>query len=353
MLRTAKVQKSLTDSGLDALIVSSSHNLRYVSNFTGTAGLSVITPDQAYFITDFRYTEQAKEQASHMQVIVHEGDLYGEVEKIIQESDLKRIGFEKNHVTYGQFETLKEKLSAELVPVANIIEQLRLVKDNQEIETIQKAIEITEKAYQHILDYVEEGMTEIQVANELDFYMRKLGASGVSFDTIVASGHRSAMPHGVASDKKIQQGDMITIDFGCYYQGYTSDMTRTFALGDPGDELKKVYSIVQEAHRLVNEKAKAGMTGQELDKLARDYISERGYGDQFGHSLGHGIGLEVHEGPGVNYRNQDPLPEGAVITNEPGIYIAGLGGVRIEDDLVLKSDGNQNLMTLATDLIIL
>lgn len=353
MSRVSKVQDTLKEQNLGALIVSSAYNLRYISNFTGSAGLSVVTQEKAYFITDFRYTEQAGEQASHMTIIEHKGDLYGEVEKIIKDNNLESICFEKEHVTYSTFETLKEKLSAELVPVDGIVENLRLIKDEEEIQTIQKAIQITEQAYEHILEYVEEGMTEIEVANELDFFMRSKGASGVSFDTIVASGHRSAMPHGVASEKKIEQGDMITIDFGCYYNGYVSDMTRTFALGDPGEELKKIYQIVLEANLKASEAAKAGMTGKELDKVARDYITEAGYGDQFGHSLGHGIGLEVHEGPGVSHRSEVELKENMIVTNEPGIYVPGLGGVRIEDDLVIKESGNQNLMTLSKELVIL
>lgn len=353
MSRVAKVQAALKEQNLDALLVSSAYNLRYISNFTGSAGLSVVTQDEAYFITDFRYTEQAGNQASHMTIVEHKGDLYGEVEKIIKDNQLNTIGFEKNHITYSTFETLGDKLSAELVPVEDIIENLRLIKDEEEIQIIQKAIEITEQAYEHILDYVKEGMTEIEVANELDFFMRNKGASGVSFDTIVASGHRSAMPHGVASEKKIEKGDMITIDFGCIYNGYVSDMTRTFALGDPGEELKNIYQIVLEANLKVTEAAKAGMTGAELDKIARDHITESGYGDQFGHSLGHGIGLEIHEGPGVSHRSETTLKENMIITNEPGIYVPGLGGVRIEDDLVIKEDGNQNLMTLSKDLVIL
>lgn len=353
MSRTAKVQSILKEQDLDAMIVSSQYNLRYVSNFTGSAGLSIITQDKAFFITDFRYTEQATNQAAHMTIIEHKGNIQGEIEKLIQDNNIQSIGFEKNHVTYSEYETMKDRLSAKLIPVENIIEDLRTIKDEQEIATIQKAVEITEKAFEHILDYIEEGMTEIQVANELDFYMRKLGATSVSFDTIVASGYRSAMPHGVASEKKIEQGDMITIDFGCYYNGYVSDMTRTFALGDPGEELKQIYQIVLDANLMATEAAEAGVTGAELDKIARDYISDHGYGEQFGHSLGHGIGLEVHEGPGINYRNKKPLEVNTIITNEPGIYVAGLGGVRIEDDLVIKEDGNQNLMTLSKELIIL
>lgn len=353
MSRVVQVQDKLKERGLDALLVTSPYNLRYVSNFTGSAGMSLITQDAAYFITDFRYTEQAEDQASHMTVIIHKGDIYGEVEKVLSESQALTLAFEKDHVTFAEYEKMKEALSVELKPETQLIEQLRMVKDESEIQLIQEAVRITEAAYVHILDYIEEGMTEIEVANELDFFMRSKGASGVSFDTIVASGKRSAMPHGVASEKKIEQGDMITIDFGCYYKGYTSDMTRTFALGDPGEELKKIYQIVLQANLKATQAAKAGITGAELDKVARDHIEQAGYGDQFGHTLGHGIGLEVHEGPSLSYRNSEPLQAGMVVTNEPGIYLPGLGGVRIEDDLVITADGNHNLMSVGKELIIL
>src|SRR5699024_9849418 len=194
-------------------------------------------------------------------------------------------------------------------PTDNIVEKLREIKTEKEIGIIQEAVNIAEKAYSHILTLIEVGMTEIEVATELDFYMRKLGATGISFDTIVASGHRSAMPHGVASDKKIEEGDMITIDFGCYYKGYASDMTRTFAIGEPAEELKKIYNIVYQANKLVTDAAKAGMTGSELDAVARNYIKENGYGDAFGHSTGHGLGLEVHEGPSISSQNNKKLVE--------------------------------------------
>jgi len=240
-----------------------------------------------------------------------------------------------------------------LKPITGLIEKIREVKTEEEIEIIQEAVNIVEKAYDYILGYVKPGITEIEVANELDFYMRNLGATGVSFDTIVASGVRSAMPHGVASDKVIEEGDMVTIDFGCYYKGYTSDMTRTFAVGDPGEELKKIYEIVFEANKKVTEAAKPGMTGAELDAIARDYITEHGYGDAFGHTTGHGIGLEVHEGPAISFRNEEELVVNNVITNEPGIYIPGLGGVRIEDDLVITETGNLNLMTSSKELVII
>lgn len=351
MSRVSAVQKELTSQGLEALLVTSSYNLRYVSGFTGTAGVSLITNEKAYFITDFRYTEQAAEQAVGFEIIKHGGNPYEDVDKILQEKGISEVGFEKDFVTFSTYEMLKDKLSAQLKPVSGLVESLREIKEEAEVETIQEAIKITEYAFEEILNFIKPGVTEIEVANKLDFLMREKGATSVSFDTIVASGKRSAMPHGVASEKKIEQGDMITFDFGCYYKGYVSDMTRTISLGDPGEELKKIHQIVLDANLRVTEAAKPGITGKELDAVARDYITEKGYGEQFGHSTGHGIGLEVHEGPGIHFRNEKALVEGNVITNEPGIYIPGLGGVRIEDDLLITKDGNRNLMTVSKELI--
>lgn len=351
MSRVKAIQEAVQKEGLDALLITSSYNLRYASGFTGSAGLSVVTKDKAYFITDFRYTEQAAEQAVGFEVIKHAGNPYDDVEKIIQDEKLANIGFEKDFVTFASYEMIEKKLTAELKPVSGLVEALREIKEDAEVEIIQEAIKITEYAYEEILKFIKPGVTEIEVANKLDFLMREKGATSVSFDTIVASGKRSAMPHGVASEKEIEQGDMITIDFGCYYKGYVSDMTRTFSLGDPGEELKKIHQIVLNANLKVTEAAKPGITAKELDAIARDYITEQGYGEAFGHSTGHGIGLEVHEGPGIHFRNEKPLVEGNVITNEPGIYIPGLGGVRIEDDLLITKDGHRNLMSVTKELI--
>lgn len=353
MQKIVQLKEKMKQENIDALLISNLYNIRYLASFTGTTGLILVTLDKAYFITDFRYTEQAAEEAVGFEIKENKGPIFEEVAKIISDNNLKTLGFEENDVTYSSYRNLKELLSCELQPVSNFVEDLREIKTDDEIEIIQKAIQIAEQAYEYILGFIKPGMTEIEVANELDFYMRKHGASGVSFDTIVASGVRSAMPHGVASDKVIEQGDMITIDFGCYYNGYVSDMTRTFAMGEPAEELKKIHAIVLEANKKVTEQARAGMTGAEVDAIARDYITAQGYGDYFGHSTGHGIGLEVHEGPGVNSKNDKQLVENNVITNEPGIYIPGLGGVRIEDDLVIKKDGNINLNSTSKELIIL
>ncbi len=352
-MRVEKVQELLKEQELDALLVSNPYNLRYIAGFTGTAGVAVVTKDKAFFVTDFRYTEQAKDQAKEFEVIQHGGMIYAEVEKLVQQEQINVLGFEEEVVTYATYTVLEETLSCELEPVTGLIEQLREVKEDSEIKFIEKAIEITESAYQQMLKTIKPGMTEIEVATGLDFHMRQLGASGLSFETIVASGVRSAMPHGVASDKVIEQGDMITVDFGCYYKGYVSDMTRTFALGDPGEKLKEVYAIVKEAHARVEQAARPGISGVELDAVARDYITSKGYGEAFGHSTGHSIGLEVHEGPNVSSKSEQRFVPGNVITNEPGIYLPGIGGVRLEDDLLITPDGNRNLMTLSKDLIIL
>lgn len=351
--RIDKIQNRLEDFDIDAILITSKYNLRYASQFTGTSGLALITANQAYFITDFRYTEQANEQAIGYTVIESSQGLYQEVANRAKELGIERLGFEMDYTSVATYKEFKKIFEAELVPVSGLVEQLREYKEKEEVQTIKRAIKITESALEHITEFIKPGISEIQVANELDFHMRSLGATEVSFETIVASGKRSAMPHGVASEKLIEQGDLITIDFGCYYKGYVSDMTRTFALGDPGDQLREIYEIVRQANQKVHENLRIGMTGKEIDAIARDFITEKGYGKYFGHSTGHGIGLEIHEDPGINSRNNQPIKAGHVITNEPGIYLPGIGGVRIEDDIYMSEEGPENLMTFPTELIIL
>lgn len=338
---------------IDGYLVTSSANLRYLTNFTGTAGMAFITLDQAFFITDFRYTEQASEQVQGMTILQHQGDIVGEIIKLMDKESVNVLGFEDAFMTYAEYSIFEEVIDAELAPASGLIEKLREQKDEGEIAIIQKACAIADEGFEHVLKMIRPGMTEIEVANQLDFFMRSLGATGTSFDTIVASGARSALPHGVASEKMIEQGDLITLDFGCVYQGYVSDITRTFAIGDPGQQLKDIYQIVLAAQQKVLEVAQAGVTGTQLDAVARDLITEAGYGEAFGHSTGHGIGLEIHEGPNVSRSNEVRLMTGNVITDEPGIYLAGLGGVRIEDDLVILAEGNRVLTHSPKELIIL
>ncbi|EOB3455648.1 M24 family metallopeptidase [Enterococcus hirae] len=353
MLRVEKLRKKMQEENLDSFLITSPYNLRYLTNFTGTTGLAVITLEKAFFITDFRYTEQAAAQAQGFEIIKNVGPIFEEVADLVQKEGLRELGFEETTVSFLEYSVLEEIIDAQLIPISGMIEELREIKDEEEIAIIEKACSIADLAYDHILKMIQPGMTEIEVANQLDFYMRSLGASGVSFETIVASGLRSAMPHGVASKKIIEQGDLITIDFGCYYEGYVSDMTRTFAIGDPGEQLKEIYQIVLEAQLAVLEVAKPGITGKQLDAVARDYITKHGYGEAFGHSTGHGIGLEIHEGPNVSVRAEKQFVPGNIITDEPGIYLPGIGGVRIEDDLLITSDGNRVLTHSPKELIIL
>lgn len=353
MLRVEKLRKKMRENNLDSFLITSPYNLRYLTNFTGTTGLAVITLEKAFFITDFRYTEQAATQAQGFEIIKNVGPIFDEVANLVRKEGLRMLAFEESTISFLEYSVLEEIIDAELIPVSEMIEELREVKDEEEIAIIEKACSIADMAYDHILKMIQPGMTEIEVANQVDFYMRSLGASGVSFSTIVASGLRSAMPHGVASNKVIEQGDMITLDFGCYYEGYVSDMTRTFAIGDPGEKLKEIYEIVLGAQLAVIEAAKPGVTGIQLDAVARDYITKHGYGEAFGHSTGHGIGLEIHEGPNVSARAKKQFIVGNIITDEPGIYLPGIGGVRIEDDLLITPEGNRVLTHSPKELIIL
>ncbi|MFS1018803.1 M24 family metallopeptidase [Enterococcus casseliflavus] len=354
MLRVEKLREAMRKDSIDGFLITSPYNLRYLTNFTGTTGLAVITLDKAFFVTDFRYTEQAAAQAQGFEIVKNSGPIFEEVATICQKEEINVLAFEESFVSFAEYSVLEDLIEeSSLAPVSGMIEALREVKDEEEIALIQQACHIADQGFEHILKMVRPGMTEIEVANQLDFFMRSLGATSVSFETIVASGLRSAMPHGVASEKVIEQGDLITLDFGCYYQGYVSDMTRTFAVGDPGDKLKEIYQIVLEAQEKVLAAAKPGMTGIKLDAIARDHIASFGYGDAFGHSTGHGIGLEIHEGPNVSFRADKAFVVGNVITDEPGIYLPGIGGVRIEDDLLITETGNKVLTHSPKELIIL
>ena len=351
--RVANLRKEMFEEDISSFLITSSYNLRYLTGFTGTTGVALITLEEAFFITDFRYTEQAETQCEGYKIVQNHGPIFDVVADLVEEKELINLAFEEATVSFKEYVQLEMILEVDLIPVSGMIEELREIKDDSEIEIIQKACEIADQAFSHILTYIKPGMTEIQVANELDFHMRSLGASSVSFETIVASGLRSAMPHGVASEKVIEQGDFITIDFGCYYQGYVSDMTRTISLGEPSEKLKEIYQIVKEAQQKVLDIAKPGMTGAELDAVARDFITSKGYGEAFGHSTGHGIGLEIHEGPNVSTMAEKVFVSGNVITNEPGIYLPGIGGVRIEDDMLVTDNGIKRLTHSEKELIIL
>lgn len=353
MGKLTKLRKKLEQADLEAILITSSINRRYLTGFTGTAGVALVSQSDALFITDFRYTEQASEQIKDFKIIEHKQTIEEEIHNQLKSLNIKKLGFEKNHVTYAQYTTFKQQFKVDIVPAGNLVENLRLIKSDDEIRIMEKAAKIADEAYEHIKTFIKPGVKEIDVANELEFFMRKQGATSSSFDIIVASGHRSALPHGVASDKKIATGELVTMDYGALYEGYCSDITRTVAVGDISDELKTIYETVLTAQELGVKHIKPGMTGKEADDLTRDHITKKGYGEYFGHSTGHGLGMEVHEGPALSFRSNVKLVPGMVVTVEPGIYIPNVGGCRIEDDIVITETGNRRLTKSDKHLIIL
>ena len=353
MMKLEKLRAALQENGVDALLITNENSRRYMTGFTGTAGVAIVSQQDAVFITDFRYTEQAASQVKDFRIVQHTKTLVEEVATQVEAMGIKSLGFEKEDVSYATYEVYKKAVSADLVPLAGLVEKIRLIKTDEEISIIKAACRIADEAYEHIVTYIKPGMTELDVSNELEFFMRKRGATSSSFDIIVASGTRSALPHGVATEKIIEDGDFVTLDFGALYKGYISDTTRTLAVGEPSDQLKEIYQVVLEAQLLALEKIKPGMTGKEADAIARDYIASKGYGDAFGHSLGHGIGLEVHEGPGLSFRSNVVLEPGMIITIEPGIYLPNIGGVRIEDDALVTETSLEKLTHSTKELLIL
>ncbi|PAD36890.1 M24 family metallopeptidase [Terribacillus saccharophilus] len=353
MEKIEKLRALMEKKKLDAFIVTSAQNRRYISGFTGSAGLLIITKSKQLFITDFRYIEQATEQAPDFEIIEHKQSIIQEAAAQLLKEGAQQAGFEHEDVTFALYQQFQNAVHADLIPASGLIEELRLIKSEAELAIMKTAAEIADAAYTHILTFVKPGMKEIEVSNELEFFMRKQGATQSSFDTIVASGYRSALPHGVASDKEIQKGELVTLDYGALYNGYCSDITRTFAVGEISDKLREIYDIVLEANLRGVAGVKPGITGKEADALTRDYINEKGYGQYFGHSTGHGLGMDVHESPALSFRSDTVLKPGMVVTVEPGIYIPEVGGCRIEDDLVLTADGSERLTFSTKDLITL
>ncbi|WP_096201211.1 M24 family metallopeptidase [Bacillus sp. FJAT-45350] len=352
MTRIEKLRGQFNERNIDGMLITSPYNRRYMTNFTGTAGVVLISEKEAKFITDFRYVDQANEQAVDYEIVQHTTPIFEEVAKQVESMGIKSLGFEQDHMTYQSYDIYKKNVNTSLVPISGLVEQLRMIKNQAEIEIIQAAADIADAAFSHIINYIKPGMKEIDVSTELEFFMRKQGAISSSFDIIVASGLRSALPHGVASDKVIKKGELVTFDFGAYYKGYCSDITRTVAIGEPSDELRKIYNTVLEAQLRGMDGIKPGMSGKEADALTRDYITDEGYGEYFGHSTGHGLGMEVHEGPSLSTKSDTVLKPGMVVTVEPGIYISGVGGTRIEDDVLITEDGNRSFTSSTKELLI-
>ncbi len=346
--RILKLRNSLCEIGADAVLVTDPDNVFYLSGFTGYGdGYLFITSDKAYLITDSRYEIQAAEEAPLYEIRLMRVPDSQEFLSLVKSENVKALAFENNYVSYSFWKLLNEKYDfCKLVNLDDVIINHRMIKDDNEIEVIKKACEIAGNAFLEMKHLIVPGISEIDAAAELELRMRKMGASKPSFDTILASGYRSAMPHGAASGKIIAPGEPVTCDFGAFYNGYCSDMTRTFFVeGEADKQLLKIYDIVKEAHDLAIASFKHGMTGFDLDKIARDCIESYGYGKEFGHSLGHGIGLQVHEAPSVSKKGELVLETGMIFSVEPGIYIENLGGVRIED-LVLVTESGLQVITI-------
>lgn len=351
--RRARLERFFDACALDAVLFSNLLNIRYLCGFSGSEGALLLTRDAAWFLCDSRYTTQAAAEVGEAEVRQFTVKLES-VAELVMELRLSRVGFEAAHTTVADFRALSERLEGvELTAIGAELDQIRACKDRDELERLQRVAEIASESLLATLPRLVPGTVEAEFARELEFEMRRRGADGRAFDFIVASGERGAMPHGRASARALRPGDLVTIDFGALLDGYYSDETVTVALGPPDERSREIYGIVKEAHDRAVAAVRPGVGCRELDAVARDYIRECGYGDCFGHGLGHGVGLEIHEKPVISPRGEALVEEGMVFTIEPGIYIPGFGGVRIEDTLVVTADGCRLLTQVPKELMVL
>ena len=345
-----KITDYINEHNLDGVLLTSMPNVFYMSGFTGDNVILFISPEKALLITDSRYTLQAQEQSPDFQVITAKGSLTKELKDL----SLNKVGFEAESVTCSQLEGFKKELDGcDFQDVSAFMRKMRTVKTKEEIDLIRTAAKIADDAFTHILNFAKVGMTEKEIALELEFFMRKAGAEGVSFATIVATGDHGAMPHAEPSDRVIKEGDAVVMDFGCKYKGYCSDMTRTVFFGKADERQLEVYSSVLNAQKAALAQIKAGVCENIPDKAARDELAKNDLDKYFTHSLGHGVGVEIHEDPRMAPKCTGQLKENMLVTVEPGVYIDGFMGVRIEDLVVVTADGYENLTKSEKDVIII
>lgn len=349
-----KIQHSLENS--EALLITSDANRFYITGFNSSAGAVLITKLSAYFLVDFRYFEKAKSVIQDLNVMLS-NDFFKDVKNLIVKHNSDRLFIETEFVSIGSFDRIKNHLDGIEILTDNkmdrLLKRMRSVKSSSELEAVKQAQKITDETFDYILERIEVGRSEIDVMLDMEFYMRKLGSEGVSFDFIVVSGKNSSLPHGVPTDKKIEKGDFVTMDFGAVVDGYRSDMTRTVAIGSVSDEQRRVYEIVLNAQTRAFEVIKPGVVCKDIDKVARDIIYSAGYEGCFGHGLGHSVGIEIHESPSFNTSCTTVTKPGMIITVEPGIYIENKFGVRIEDMAYITDDGCLSLTHSNKELIII
>jgi Xaa-Pro aminopeptidase len=354
--RVERLRQALASHELDAALISNAHSRRYLSGFTGSAGYLLITPEDAVIATDFRYYEQSAKEAPEFRLHKVAGGFDAWAPGLFAGLGGKAVGFEAQDMSVATHQAFKKAVASlpdaeqpRLVPVSNLVEALRIYKEPAEIAALQRAVDLGDAAFTDVAQRIEPGWTEKQVAWEIEKYIREHGGDGLSFDTIIAGGPWGAMPHAQPRDRKLEAGEGVVIDMGCEVDGYMSDLTRTIFLGKPDAQFRKIYDIVLTAQLTAEEMVRPGMTGEECHLIAHRVIEEAGYGETFGHGLGHGIGLEVHEAPRVARTSTDELKDNMVFTIEPGIYITGWGGVRIEDMVVLEG-GKARVMSKAPKL---
>jgi len=352
--RLVNLRARFVAAGIDSLLSLRPENRSYLSGFSGSAGWLAVTPDRAYLLTDSRYVEQAGQEAPDCTVVQHGRQIIDTLREVLHDAGVKRLGFEKDCVTYQQYEALREKLDGiELVPCAGLVEKLRQVKDGIELGLIEAAVRIADQAYAAVKTIIRPGRTEKEIAVELEYRMKQLGSERNSFDPIVASGPRSSLPHGQPTERVVSRGEAVKMDFGAMFGGYCSDLTRTVYLGEASARQKEVYAIVLEAQLTAIAAIKPGVRGGDVDTAARQLIAAHGYGEYFGHGLGHSVGRYIHEEPRLTAGSEDILVPGNVVTVEPGIYLPGWGGVRTEDMVVVTDTGCRILTTAPKELTVL
>lgn len=353
--RQEKLKSVLSDQGMDGIILTNLTNIRYICGFTGSAATCLVLPKNQYFISDGRYTEQSKNQVKGFSLIIENLshlELMGAKKKNLIPDGLK-LGFEGEHLSVTQYNNMIDLFSkTDFVCTKGILEDLQAVKDESELNAIRTAVEITDAAYEKIIPKIKEGITEKEIANELIMFYRQ-EADGEAYPPIVAGGPNSALPHAVPSDRKFKKGDFIVIDAAAKYDGYHADMTRTPVLGEATDKHREIYSIVKDAQETAVSAAKSGASCKELDAIPRNIIDKHGYGEYFNHGTGHGLGLEIHTQPRLSKLSDQYLAVNNVVTVEPGIYLPGWGGVRIEDDIIIEENGCEVLNTTTRELVVL
>ncbi|MDN5346876.1 MAG: Xaa-Pro aminopeptidase [Clostridia bacterium] len=360
--RISNLRRRMQEENIEALLVSAPENRFYLSGFTGDEGWLLVTSGKAFLITDRRFLEQAAAEAPNF-IIVDRGDSFlARLGEVVAEEGIRILALEEDHVTFNFYRRVMEAVADPksnlpknliLKPASGLVEGLREIKEEGEIQLLRRAANLADAAFEYILSFLKPGALEIEIAAELEYFMRRKGAEGPAFPTIVASGPRSSLPHGRAGKRALQKGDLVVLDFGALFGGYNSDLTRTVVLGPVTPEQTRLYRTVRTAQELALQGLKAGLKAREADALARNYIESTDYAGRFAHGLGHGVGLSIHEGPTLSHNRETILQAGMVVTVEPGIYLPGWGGVRIEDMAVVEEDGCAILTHADKSLLVL